>query len=260
MTATSSALPVLVRRRELLLTLVERQLRRRLTRAVRGVVWPVAAPLFLLALYVFVFSSVFDVPIRDYPVYLFAGLLPWTFLVQTVHDALQSVSFEPELVRRAPFPYAFLPLARVVVMAIPFLVLLAAFVVWLAVTGDLHVGALPWLVVPVVSVLLLVAGLATLLALVDVFNRDLRFVLNNLLTVWFFLVPIVYSPRMADGRLDAVRAVDPMSGIVGRFRDVLYTGDVAPGRMAASLAVGLAVLLVSLTVFDRASVDLAKDV
>lgn len=254
------SLAELIRRRELLLTLVERQLRLRSKRSVMGVVWPVAAPLFLLVLYVFVFGSVFDVPIDDYPAYLFAGLLPWTFLVQSVHDALQSISFEPELVRRAPFPYHFLPLARVIVLAIPFLILLVAFVGWLAVFGDLRLVLLPWLAVPVVALLLLVAGIASVLALVDVFNRDLRFVLNNLLTVWFFLVPIVYSRRMAGGRLDAVRAVDPMNQVIGRFRDVLYTGHVNPGSMFLTLVAGGVAFVASVALFRRAAVDLAKDV
>jgi ABC-type polysaccharide/polyol phosphate export permease len=254
------SLTELFRRRELLLTLVERQLRLRSKRSVMGVVWPMAAPLFLLVLYVFVFGSVFDVPIRDYPVYLFAGLLPWSFLVQSVHDALQSISFEPELVRRAPFPYHFLPLARVIVLAIPFLVLLVGFVVWVAVFEDLRVVLLPWLLVPVAALLLLVAGIASVLALVDVFNRDLRFVLNNLLTVWFFLVPIVYSRRMAGGSLDPIRAVDPMNQVIGRFRDVLYTGHVDPAAMFLTLLAGAAVFVASLALFHRAAVDLAKDV
>ena len=254
------ALAELVRRRELLLTLVERQLRLRVKRSVMGVVWPLAAPLFLLGLYVFVFGSVFDVPIDDYPVYLFAGLLPWSFLVQSVHDALQSISYEPELVRRAPFPYHFLPLARVAVLAIPFLLLLVGFVAWLVVGGDVRLSLLPWLVVPVASVVLLVAGIASVLALVDVFNRDLRFVLNNLLTVWFFLVPIVYSRNMAGGRLDLVRSVDPMNHVIGRFRDVLYTGRVEVGSMVLTLAAGAAVFVASLLLFRRAAVDLAKDV
>lgn len=246
--------------RELLVTLVERQLRLRLKRSVMGVAWPLASPLFLLALYAFVFGSVFAVPIDDYPVYLFAALLPWTFLVQTVHDALQSISFEPELVRRAPFPHVLLPLARVVVMAIPFLVLLSGFVAWLGATGDLHLAALPALAVPVASVVLLVAGLATLLALVDVFNRDLRFVLHNLLTVWFFLVPIVYSPRMAEGRLELLRAVDPMNLVVRGFRDVLYVGEVHPGQLAVTLVVCAGAFGAALWAFRRASADLAMAV
>ena len=86
----------------------------------------------------------FDVPVEDYGAYLFAGLLPWTFLVQTIHDGLQSISLEPDLVRRAPFPYVFLPLSRVVVMVLPFLVLLVGFVLYSATVGDRHASIRSW--------------------------------------------------------------------------------------------------------------------
>lgn len=250
-----------VARRELLWTLVERQLRLRTKRSLLGVVWPIVAPLFLLAVYTFVFGSVFDAPIDRYGIYLFAGLLPWTFLVQTLHDALQSISFEPDLVRRAPFPHELLPLSRVVVMAIPFGLLLVGFTGYVAVADDLHVAMLPLLAVAVAAAVVLVAALAVLIALVDVFNRDVRQVLNNLLTVWFFLVPIVYSGRMAGNRLELVRAVDPMGHVVGLFRQVLYDGRVTSWTpwLLTPLACGL-LFVAGLAVFRRLAVDLAKDV
>lgn len=250
-------------RGELLGTLVERQLRLRSKRSVFGVLWPLAAPLFLLALYQYVFGTVFDVPVPHYGVYLFAGVLPWTFLVQASHDALQSISFEPDLVRRAPFPYHYLPLARVAVMALPFLVLLAAFVVYVFVDGDVPVRAvlLPVLVLPVTSTLLLVSTLAMLLALLDVFSRDLRYVLHNLLTVWFFLVPIVYQRQMVSDTVETVTVVDPMRWIVEQFRDVLYEGRVDSWAPHVLTLAGCAALFAAgLTVFRRLSVDLAKDV
>lgn len=248
---------------ELFGTMVERQLRLRSKRSVFGVLWPLAAPLFLLALYLYVFGSVFDVGIDHYGVYLFAGLLPWTFLVQSSHDALQSISFEPDLVRRAPFPYHYLPLARVAVMALPFLGLLGAFVVYLLVDGDVPVRAvlLPVLALPVTSTVLLVATIAMLLALLDVFSRDLRYVLHNLLTVWFFLVPIVYQRRMVSDTVEAVTVVDPMRWIVEQYRDVLYDGRVDSWvPHLVTLAGCVALFAAGLTVFRRLSVDLAKDV
>ena len=248
---------------ELLRTLVERQVRLRSKRSVFGVAWPLAAPLFLLGLYLVVFGSVFDVPVDDYGIYLFAGLLPWTFLVQASHDALQSISFEPDLVRRAPLPYHYLPLARVAVMAIPFLVLLGAFVVYVLVGDDVPVRAalLPLLALPLASVVLLVATIAMLLALLDVFSRDLRYVLHNVLTVWFFLVPIVYSRPMMSDRLRAFTAADPMHRIVDQFRDVLYDGKVESLLPhVATLAACTAAFVVGLTLFRRLAVDLAKDV
>jgi ABC-type polysaccharide/polyol phosphate export permease len=253
----------LVSERELLLTLVERQVRLRSKRSFMGVLWPVLAPLLLFALYRFVFGSVFRAPVDDYGAYLFAGLLPWTFLVQAVHDALQSISFEPDLVRRAPFPHHLLPLSRVVVMAVPFLVLLGGFVAHLALLSGrgVAVAALPALALPLASLLLLVAAAAMTLALLDVFNRDLRYVLQNLFTVWFFLVPIVYHQRMVSDRVRAVTAVDPMRWIIEQFRDVLYHGRV-DGLLPSvlTLAACTALFLVALTAFGRLSADLAKEV
>jgi lipopolysaccharide transport system permease protein len=250
-----------VSRGDLFWTLVERQLRLRSKRSVMGVLWPFVAPLFLLALYSYIFGRVFEVPVDNYPAYLFAGLLPWTFLVQSVHDSLQSISFEPDLVRRAPFPYEYLPLSRVVVMAVPFVVLLVGFTGYLAVERSVRVELLALLIVPLAAAVLIVASLSMLLALLDVFNRDLRFVLHNLLTVWFFLIPIVYRPEMADGVVAALRAVDPMHLVVEQFRDLLYWGEVRhPGRLAALPVVAVALFAFSSAVFRRLSNELPKQV
>ena len=259
--AAAGAVRELVAGRVRFWALVERQLRLRAKRSVMGVLWPFLAPLFLLGLYAFVFGSVFDVPVDDYPAYLFVGLLPWTFLVQAVHDALPSISFEPELVRRAPFPHQFLPLSRVVVMAVPFLALLVAALPVLAATHGLDLVVLPVLLVPLASVVLLVGALAMALALVDVFSRDLRFVLHNLLTVWFFLVPIVYTRRMAGDQLRLLRAVDPMNHVITQFRHVLYDGVVgSPVDLALTLAACAGLFAASLALFRRLSADLAKEV
>ena len=233
-----------VTRRELFVVLVERQLRLRAKRSVFGVIWPVIAPLLLLVLYTFVFGRVFDVPLHDYPVFLFAGLLPWTFLVQSIHDGLQSISFEPDLVRRAPFPYVFLPLARVVVMAIPFLALLVVFAVYSVATDHMQVEQIPLLVIPVFSVVVIVATLTMLLALVDVFNRDIRYVLNNIITVWFFLAPIVYTKRMTEQHLRFIAWMDPMAWVIRQFQQLFYWGGPisvatrcsSPGRVDRDLA------------------------
>lgn len=252
----------LARHRELYLTLVERQLRLRAKRAVFGIIWPFCAPLFLFVLYRYVFGSVFRVEIPHYGVYLLCGLLPWTFLVQAVHDALQSISFEPDLVRRAPMPYQLLPLSRVTAMAIPFLLLLVAFVgVVLASEVPVDVALLPLLAVPVASTLLLVAGLALVLALVDVYNRDLRYVLHNLLTVWFFLVPIVYHPEMTSDLVRRASVLDPMRHVIAGYRDVLHVGSVDdPLRLGLTLLGCAAFFLAALTLFRRSSLDLAKEI
>jgi len=247
--------------RDLFVTLVERQLRLRAKRTWVGTVWPLLAPFLLLALYVFVFHSVFKVSVAHYGTFLFAGLLPWTLLAQGLGASVMSISSEAELVRRAPFPYELLPIAAVVSLVLPFLVGLAGFVIYLGLVGRLNLVLVPLVAVPVAAVVLFVISLSMILALVDVHNRGLRSVLANLLTVWFFLVPVVYSPDMVSARFRLLRSIDPMNMIVGQFRDLLYYGHVSrPFHMGLMVIVCVAFFLVCLTVFRRFAADLPRDV
>jgi ABC-type polysaccharide/polyol phosphate export permease len=260
-TADASARAARRRSIELFVTLVERDLRLRAKRTAFGMVWPLAAPVFLLVLYVYVFRRVFDVPIDDYPAFLFAGLLPWTFLAQSLGKSIQSISRHPDLVRRSRFEYELLPLASVTASGVFFLLTLAGFVVHLAIGRGLVLHLLPVLVLPVVALWLLVGAISVVLSLVDVYNRDLRSVLGNILTVWFFIVPIVYRQEMAPRSMQFLRSIDPMNMIVGQFRAVLYHGRIArPAHVVLMLATCVAVFVVSIVAFRRWSPSLPRDV
>jgi homopolymeric O-antigen transport system permease protein len=250
-----------IRHRKLLWVLIVRQLRIRSKRSLVGIIWPFSAPFFLLGLYAFVFGSIFDVPIDRYPIYLFAGLLPWTFLTQTLGSSVSSISVEPELIRRGKFPYELLPVAVVSVMSIYFLITLTGFVAYLAIAGELNFSVLPFIFAPVLCVYLFVGALSVLLALIDVYNRDLRLVLANMLTIWFFLVPIVYHQQALGEGLQFLQSVDPANLIVGQFRDVLYYGSISHlGHMFELLGICLLTWLVCLELFRRHDPRLPKEV
>lgn len=246
---------------DLFVTLVERDLRLRAKRTVFGMLWPITAPLFLFGLYLYVFNRVFDVPIDDYPVYLFAGLLPWTFLAQSLGKSVESLSRHPDLIRRSRFRYELLPLASTTSSAVFFLVTLAGFVLVLALQGDVRWVLLPLLPVPVVALWLLVGAIAVVLALVDVYNRDLRSILGNILTVWFFLVPIVYRQRMAPRPMRALRSIDPMNMVVGQFRNILYEHHIArPAHVVLMLLACGGAFVASIALFRRFADRLPRDI
>jgi ABC-2 type transport system permease protein len=251
----------LQRRWDLFVTLLQRQYRIRRQRSLLGFVWPVVAPLVLLSLYTFVFTDVFDVPVPNYRSYLFLGLIPWAFLTTSLNAALPSVSVEAELLRRVRFPIELLPISTVTVNFVSLLILVGSFTVWHALTGGVELVLLPLLVLPLGSLLLLVSSGALLLSIIDVYNRDLRFVLNNILTVWFFLIPIVYRPDMVSPGLQALRSVDPMNMIVGQMRDLLYFGQFSrPLNSALMIAVCVGCFGVSLHLFRRVAPVLPRDV
>lgn len=253
--------PSLRRNRDLLITLVERQFRLRAKRAFLAGVWPVVAPLVLLALYAFVFSSIFSVEIPRYGAFLFAGLLPWSLMAQGLGTAVTSLGTEPELIRRSRFPYELMPMSVVLCLSAFFLADLVGFMVYLGAAGDLRLAVTPLLIVPTIALILLVTSLAMILALIDVYNRDVRVLLGNALTVWFFLLPVLYSREMAGDRLQFLRSIDPMNMIVGQFRDILYYGQ-APrlSRLAAMFVICVAFSGVCVAVFRRFAPSLPRDV
>jgi ABC-type polysaccharide/polyol phosphate export permease len=245
---------------DLLYSLVERQLLLRRKRSMIGAVWPMLGPVMLTALYTFVFNSVFTVPIQKYPIYLFAGLLPWTLLLLSLTGGLTSISSESALIRRAPFPYQLLPVSLVVVNAIPFLVLLVGFVVVDAVTWKINVWLLPALALPFASLVLLCCALTMVLAAIDVFNHTLRYLLGNVMTGWFFIVPIVYRPDQAGSIANVLRSIDPMNMIIGQFRDILYYGHLSrPGHTVLMVIVCTMSFVVASTVFTRLAPQFPKE-
>lgn len=241
--------------------LTERQFRLRAKRSHLSAVWPLFVPFSLTLLYSFLFKRVFDVPIPDYPVFLLCGLLPWSFLTQTLGKTITSITSDPELLRSMRVRAELIPLSGVVVHAVMFLVATSGFVLFLGLTGRLRVGLLPALIFPLIALVLLLAGLSLVVALVDVYNRDLRMVLGNILLVWFFLIPIVYRRGMAPPGLAFLTSVDPMNLIVGQFRAVLYYRQIRePGHLVLMLGVCVALFLLCVAVFRRYSKHLAEDV
>lgn len=245
---------------ELLAALVERQLFLRRKRSLIGIIWPVCGPIMLAALYTFVFNNVFTVPVQNYPIYLFAGLLPWTVLIMSISNSLGSISSEAALVRRAPFPYQLLPISTVFVNVIPFTILLVGFSVYDAITWNVNLALLPLLLLPTCALILFTSSLAMVLAAFDVYNHTLRFVLGNLLTVWFFLVPIVYRPEQAGSISTVLRSVDPMNMIIGQFRDILYYGNISrPSHTVLMVIVcGMSFVIANL-IFQRIAPEIPKE-
>ena len=180
--------------------------------------------------------------------------------MQSVHDGLQSISFEPDLVRRAPFPYVFLPLAagRRHGEPVPRCCSSCSRCTRSPPT-TCSSTQIPLLVIPVFSVVVIVATLTMLLALVDVFNRDIRYVLNNIITVWFFLAPIVYTKRMTEQHLRFIEWMDPMAWVIRQFQQLLYWGE--PISVASAVLVPVVSIVIfgaGLVVFRRATIGLAK--
>ncbi len=186
--------------REVLFNLVRRNLKVRYKNSVLGFLWSLLNPLMQIGVWWLVFKVIMGMPQKDYTAQLITGFLPWLFFSQCVLDSTACVTQEMALVKKAYFPRAILPLSsllsNLVHLALAFVVAVVLFVIW-RVNVNIHY----WLVIP--STLLVATfayGLSAMLAAWSVLYADVKFIVNNLLGLWFFLTPVIYPIQLVLGK------------------------------------------------------------
>ena len=241
----------------LLRELVRRDFQGRYAGSVLGLVWSLLQPLWLIALFTFVFSTVMKVsPIgtrtEHFAIFLFGGLLPWTALHEGVHRASTAITDNASLVKKLRFPAEILVLAVILAALLHEAIAAAIFVGALIWVGELSWGGLPLLLLAVPLQLGLTLGLGLLLSAVHVFFRDTAQILGMLFNVWFYLTPIVYPPALVPDRFRAWLELNPLTALVGLYRQAFLGGEavLVPGTGALALA-SLVLVFAGLWVFGR---------
>jgi ABC-2 type transport system permease protein len=181
-----------VRYREVLWNLVRRNLKVRYKNSVLGFAWSLLNPLMQIAVWYFVFKILLGRDEPNFMALLVTGFLPWLFFSQTVLDSTGCVTQEMALVKKAYFPRTILPLSALVSnlihLGFAFIVLLGLFAAWRV---DLTIHYL-WVIPATLLVALFAYGLSAMLAAWSVFYADVKFIVSNLLGLWFFLTPVLY--------------------------------------------------------------------
>jgi lipopolysaccharide transport system permease protein len=260
-----SELANLYRHRQLIAALTARDLKARYRGSILGFFWSLANPLLLLAVYTLVFTKFFPRQVVEpYPLFLFCGILPWTFFAAATLESTASISSNAGLIKKVMFPAEALPLVVVLSHLVHFLAALP--ILLAAILGFAALGKfqLTWtiLLAPVLMLLqtLFVAGIAMIVSSASVLFRDLRDIVANLLQIGFFVTPILYLiDHITSRALRAMLRVNPMTPFVVSYQDVLFFGRL-PNLSDAVLMVlyaGLSLYL-GFFVFDRLRDTLAE--
>ncbi|MGI8623673.1 MAG: ABC transporter permease [Solirubrobacteraceae bacterium] len=255
----------MLRYRYLFEQMVRRELRAKYKGSALGVVWYLVNPLVLMAVYAVLFSTLLGaVSIEDYPLFLFVGLIVWTFFSQSLLTAATSLVDQASLVSKVRFPRETVPAAVVSVQLVPFLVLLVLVApVAVIVRGTLHPALL--LLVPVVVCLFAFAlGLALAVSVAHAHFRDVQPVLGAALLPWFFVTPIFFRLQDLPGLSGhpaaeaLLRWGNPVAPFIEAVRAVLYDGAApSAGTLVYVVAVAAAALAGGLTLFRRLEGELA---
>jgi lipopolysaccharide transport system permease protein len=257
----------LFRYRALIAGLVARELRARYRGSVLGFFWSFVNPLLSLLIYTFVFTVVMPgirpQAYEPYALFMFCGILPWTWFSSSLLEASNVLIAGGNLIRKVLFPAEVLPLVTVLSGLVHFglgLLILAAFLVYYR--RPIEPIDLVWFPVVVLVQLVLTAGLALIVSALTVHFRDVRDLLQNLLTLWFFATPIIYPLSLAPPRVRWLLDLNPFTHLAVAYQEVLFV----PGpfsqtwRVSACAAVAVAAFFVGYFVFDRLRDTLAEEV
>lgn len=204
-----------------------------------GWLWALGPPLLQLGATYFVFTRVLPLDIPDYPVFLLVGILAWTAFARSVGDGTSSLEARRELVFRPGFATELLPISAVLVGFVDYLLALPVLVVALAFTTGVHAT---WgLLLPVLAVqIVFCAGLALLLAPLQVYLRDVRQLVGIAVAVGFWLTPVFYRRSQVPEEISWIYDVNPMQYLLEAQRQLLIAGTL-PDALPL-VAVGLASL------------------
>jgi ABC-type polysaccharide/polyol phosphate export permease len=257
----------LMRYRGLIHSLVVRELKARYRGSVLGFFWSFINPLLLLLIYSFVFNVVLPgtrpPELEPYALFMFCGILPWTWFSSSILESANSLIANGNLIKKVLFPAEVLPIVTVLANLVHFclgLPILLAFLVYYR--APLRGIELVWFPVVILVQLVLSLGLAFLVAALTVHLRDLKDILSNLLTFWFFATPILYPMVIVPGMGRQLLNLNPFTHLAVSYQEILfYDGPFGHWKWLLALGVAAAGIFVAgYFVFDRLRDSFAEEV
>jgi lipopolysaccharide transport system permease protein len=239
--------------RELLGVLVARDIKVRYRQTVLGAAWAVIRPVLAMVVFSAIFGHLAGMPSDGlpYPIFVYAGLLPWTFFAAAVTSCSQSIVASSGLVGKVYFPRLIIPMSSVGANLVDLLVataVLLAMMAWYGVGGSAHLLAAPLLMLGVVIAAL---GFGTLLSALTVAYRDINHVTPFLLQVWMYVTPVIFPTALVPDAWRWLLYLNPMTGLVEGFRSAFLARPFDLAGLTWSLAVSMLCLAGSIAYFQK---------
>lgn len=239
--------------REMIFSLVRRDLKGRYKGSALGFLWTFLNPLFQLCVYTIVFSIILRNGIEDFYLFLFVALIPWIFFSTCLSGGASCIIAQQDMVKKIYFPREVLPVAFVtsqfINMLLSFIVVFAALII----SGKgIRVSILIYLPVIMVVEYVLALGITMICSAVTVYVRDIEYILGILAMAWQFLTPIMYSVDIVPERLKMLFYINPMTPIIVAYRDILYYKEIPElTTLIQGAILGVVLLIVGVFSFGK---------
>jgi len=239
--------------RDLLYILTERDIKVRYKQTLLGAAWAIIQPLFTMIIFSLFFGRLAAIPSDGvpYPIFAFAGLLPWVFFSNAITNGGNSLIGNTNLITKVYFPRMIIPIASVAAGLVDLFVsflLLAALMFYYGVSLTMNIVMLPVLVL--ISSLLAI-GVGMWMSGLNVKFRDIRYALPFVVQLGIFVTPIIYPASMVPEKYRLLFALNPMTGIIEGYRSAIFGKPFDWSSLRISILLTVVIVLFSLYSFRR---------
>jgi lipopolysaccharide transport system permease protein len=241
------------RHRELLGFLTWRDIKIRYKQTALGGIWAVLQPLVAMLVFGALFSRITGMKGdgAPYPLFVFAGLVPWTFFANAVGLSSNSLVGSEQMIRKIYFPRILVPLGGICALALDLFISLAFMGILMAYYHWHATAAILWIPFLILLTLLATCGFGLFLSALNVQYRDIKYVVPFATQMAFFLTPVLYSASYAPAKLQPFLILNPMSGIAEGFRHALLGSPLRLDLMIASTITCVSIFIAGMYAFRR---------
>jgi ABC-type polysaccharide/polyol phosphate export permease len=224
-----------------------------------GLWWAVIIPVILAVSIDIIFRGVFGVTINNFTIFALSGIIPWLFFATSVSEAVNSFFSHGNLAKQAIFPREFIPASIVIANFIIFIIGVAILLPLFIIINFKIIASLPWLLLIMIFYLFFTIGVSILLAVLNVFYRDVAHLLSVFLMVWFWVTPIFYPLAKVGFPYRLVSMANPLTYYVVAFQQSLYYGTFVSGvKLLACFLLAVVFFMIGYSYFIKRESNLLK--
>jgi len=248
--------------RELLKTNVKKDIRGKYKGSFLGVLWSFINPLLMVAVYAIVFPYIMRVQTENYLIFLICGVIPWNFFTTVISQGTTCININGNLIKKVYFPREILPISVVTSGLVNFLISCVIILIFVLFSG---IG-LSWYLIflPFVALIQYVLSLAAifLLSALNVYVKDVEYIVAFIINMLFYATPILYSSEMfATSPIAFIFKINPFAHLINAYRDIFYVHQLPNfSSLGLLLLISLTALVICYKIFKKLEKRFAEEI
>lgn len=247
--------------RELLKSNVKKEIRGKYKGSFLGIMWSFINPLLSVLVYAIVFPLILKNPQPNYVVFLIVGIIPWNFFVTVMNQGVNTVVINGNIIKKVYFPREILPISVVTSGLVNF------FISCLIILGFIVFGGMSlspvMLLAPIIAIVqfMLLLGLLFAFSAINVYIRDVEYIVNFIMTLLFYATPILYSSELfKNTAFEWIMNINPLAHIINAYRSVFYYQQL-PNFISLSIVavLSLGILIIGYSIFKKLEKGFAEE-